>query len=456
MLSISPNLYLSHMPAPFPSIVPALQICGLHEQYSDDLRQLVLSLMTRSPEHRPSAAQVLRFPYIRHHMSLFLKETSDARDTSGYDVDSEEDEQRRRLQEMDRKEEEEKAVQEVDTEERKQEGESNKSDILQSLKSRVKKTSSNEGSEHTKVTMRCSDTKPSKSESLQDTVGKIKLGKEDREETRPGSPREILSPHQEKQQQASHISGHLHSHSRVRRRGSREVESSKGSRQLERHDNSEESKEVESRKGNNAVDASSSPSATPSITSSRSSPKALPTPRSSLSARERRWQQRRDEAKKSSSPTPRHGHLQEERRGSDHSNLRSNGDASSSPSPTHEKEDDDDFLLTLSTTLTESSGPWETNKGTEEYEETGKGGRGGVESSLETKIRQLEESLVGMLGVRQARRAVDVLKEDEDEEIGGNWEARLKEVEQLVGGKLEPRAATTAWHLYLCYVFLNT
>lgn len=70
---------------------------------------------------------------------------------------------------------------------------------------------------------------------------------------------------------------------------------------------------------------------------------------------------------------------------------------------------------------------------------------------------QLEESLVGMLGVRQARLVVEVLKEEEEEEeIGGNWEARLKAVEQVVGGKLEPKASTTAWHLYLCYVFLHT
>lgn len=382
------------------------KISGLHEQYSDDLRQLVLSLMTRSPEHRPSASQVLRFPYIRQHMSLFLKETSGARDTSGYNPEEEEEkeEEKRKI-----KEEAERDTQTPNA-------------LLQSSRSRITKTPT--------------ETDVSEFESLQIASDKTSLKEQDRVEVKPcGGGKESPIQH------TPHTASHLHSQSRARRRGSREVNTGGGNRQQEKDGNSLEV-------GVSSNHERLSPSSISSATSSSSS---SPNMRPSLSARERRRQQRGEREKNSTSPSLR----REERRDSENSDEHS----SDTNTPTHEEEENEDFLLTLSSTFTKSSGPWEANKGSEEYEDTGRGGGGetGVVSSLEAKIMQLEESLVGMLGVRQARLVVEVLKEEEEEEeIGGNWEARLKAVEQVVGGKLEPKASTTAWHLYLCYVFLHT
>ncbi|XP_064082487.1 serine/threonine-protein kinase Nek4-like isoform X2 [Macrobrachium nipponense] len=49
---------------------------GISSKYTDELRSLVLSLLSRSPNLRPSASQILHKPFIREHISTFLKDTT--------------------------------------------------------------------------------------------------------------------------------------------------------------------------------------------------------------------------------------------------------------------------------------------------------------------------------------------------------------------------------------------
>ena len=278
------------------------------------------------------------------------------------------------------------------------------------------------------IARRCCEIVPSEFESLQIAGDKIRLEERDRGETKPNGIKECHCPRREKQQDPCSID-HLHSKSRVRRRGSREVENSGDSTQCH---------------------------SSPSVASSPTSMKTH-TPRSSLSARERRRQQRRGEIENEHTSTSPFGHLEEEKCSSEDScsqsptedsDEHSNSDTSTA-SPLHEYEEEEEFLQSLSSTLTELNSSNERESEQTEEDDTG---------CLEAKIAHLEKNLVAKMGKVQGRLVMKVLIEEEsdDEEVQGNWEARLREIEQLVGSKLEPEVASTAWHLHLCYVFQHT
>lgn len=112
--------------------------------------------------------------------------------------------------------------------------------------------------------------------------------------------------------------------------------------------------------------------------------------------------------------------------------------------------EEEGFLLTLNSTL--ESSQWETDKGSEEYEDSFKGKEPERAGRLEAKISELEDILVEILGVQKAREVEEVLKEEK----GDGWEERVKELEEVVGKRLDVKASTTAWHLYLCYIFMQT
>ncbi|XP_045128415.1 serine/threonine-protein kinase Nek4-like isoform X3 [Portunus trituberculatus] len=382
------------------------KIVGLDEQYSDDLRHLVLSLMTRSPEHRLSASQILRLPYIRQHMSLFLKDTSDnAEEING----------------SEKLPTEKKILPDVLQD-------SGMSGVQSSLEGKQPPNTAHEnvGQHKHLVARRCCEIIPSEFESLQIAGDKIKLEERDRSETKPSGTKECHCSRKEKLQQHSCNSGHLHSQSRARRRDNREVEES----------------------GDSFQDHLS-----PSVVSSLTSRKTPIPPHSSLSARERRRQQRRGENENGRSSTSGDGHKGE----------KDDSESSSSQSPTEDSDEysnsdtstatppqgyEEDFLQSLSSTLTETSSPSEGES--EQTEEDNVG-------HLEATIAKLEDYLVTKMGKVQGRLVINVLKEeDDDDEVEGNWEARLREVEQLVGSKLDPDVATTAWHLHLCYVLQHT
>lgn len=370
----------------------------------------MLSLMTRSPEHRPSASQILRLPYIKQHMSLFLKDTSDAEKMTRSEQLS--IEEKKRLPEV-------VQVSEECSVKPSYEGGQSAATISEYV-----------GQHKHLIARRCCEIIPSEFESLQIAGDKINLGERERGETKPSGIKECHCPRREKQQQHPSSTGHLHSQSRARRRGNKEVENS----------------------GDSTQGHSSS-----SAASSLNSLKAFTPPCYSLSARERRRQQRRDEAKNNSISAPAHGHLEEEKSGSEgscsqsptedsdefsNSDTNSNGNTTTPP---HEYEEEEEFLQSLSSTLTEANSPNEGDSEQTEEDNT---------ECLEAKISQLEECLIAKMGKMQARLVIKLLKdEEEEEEVQENWEARLREVEQLVGVKLEPEIATTAWHLHLCYVF---
>ncbi|XP_063850385.1 serine/threonine-protein kinase Nek4-like isoform X3 [Scylla paramamosain] len=382
------------------------KIVGLDEQYSDDLRHLVLSLMTRSPEHRLSASQILRLPYIRQHMSLFLKDTSDnAKEMNGSEQLSMEK----------------KILPDVLQD-------SGMSGVQPSSESKQPAITAHEHVAQHKhlVARRCCEIVPSEFESLQIAGDKIKLDERDRSEKKPSGIKECHCSRKEKLQQHPCNSGHLHSQSRARRRDSRELEGS----------------------GDSFQDHLS-----PSVVSSLTSHKAPTPPHSSLSARERRRQQRRGETENGKSSTSGHGHQGEKGDSESSSSLSpiedsdeySNSDTSTATPP---RDYEEDFLQSLSSTLTETGSPSEGES--EQTEEDNMG-------HLEVTISKLEDYLVAKMGKVQGRLVINVLKEEDDDDVvEGNWEARLREVEQLVGSKLDADVATTAWHLHLCYVLQHT
>ncbi|KAK8406146.1 hypothetical protein O3P69_007099 [Scylla paramamosain] len=382
------------------------KIVGLDEQYSDDLRHLVLSLMTRSPEHRLSASQILRLPYIRQHMSLFLKDTSDnAKEMNGSEQLSMEK----------------KILPDVLQD-------SGMSGVQPSSESKQPAITAHEHVAQHKhlVARRCCEIVPSEFESLQIAGDKIKLDERDRSEKKPSGIKECHCSRKEKLQQHPCNSGHLHSQSRARRRDSKELEGS----------------------GDSFQDHLS-----PSVVSSLTSHKAPTPPHSSLSARERRRQQRRGETENGKSSTSGHGHQGEKGDSESSSSLSpiedsdeySNSDTSTATPP---RDYEEDFLQSLSSTLTETGSPSEGES--EQTEEDNMG-------HLEVTISKLEDYLVAKMGKVQGRLVINVLKEEDDDDVvEGNWEARLREVEQLVGSKLDADVATTAWHLHLCYVLQHT
>jgi serine/threonine protein kinase len=46
----------------------------VHERYSKELKNLVSSLLTKDPEHRPSIKQLIQVPIIRNAVMLLLRE----------------------------------------------------------------------------------------------------------------------------------------------------------------------------------------------------------------------------------------------------------------------------------------------------------------------------------------------------------------------------------------------
>lgn len=270
------------------------------------------------------------------------------------------------------------------------------------------------------VARRCCEIIPNEFESLQIAGDKIKLEERDRSEIKSSGNKECHCSRKEKLHQHPCNSGHLHSQSRTRRRDNREKEGS----------------------GDNFQEASS-----------LASHKASTPPRSCSSARERRRQQRRGETENGRSSTSGHGNQEEKgdsESSSSHSPTEDSDEHSNSDTSTATPSQDyeEDFLQSLSSTLTETGSPSEGESDQTEEDNMG---------HLEVTIAKLEDYLVTKMGKVQGRLVINVLKEeDDDDEVEGNWESRLREVEQLVGSKLDPDVATTAWHLHLCYVLQHT
>lgn len=56
-------------------IWPQFQMPAMPQQYSIELVELIKATLNQSPEKRPSVSRVLRNPYIKKHIAIFLEGT---------------------------------------------------------------------------------------------------------------------------------------------------------------------------------------------------------------------------------------------------------------------------------------------------------------------------------------------------------------------------------------------
>ncbi len=48
---------------------------AMPQQYSNDLIELIKAMLQQTPEKRPSVSRILRNPYIKKHIAIFLEGT---------------------------------------------------------------------------------------------------------------------------------------------------------------------------------------------------------------------------------------------------------------------------------------------------------------------------------------------------------------------------------------------
>ncbi|PKU34674.1 serine threonine-protein kinase nek4 isoform x3 [Limosa lapponica baueri] len=59
----------------FVQIAMALQLPPMPKDYSPQLVEIIRTMLSKKPEERPSVKSILRQPYIKHQISLFLEAT---------------------------------------------------------------------------------------------------------------------------------------------------------------------------------------------------------------------------------------------------------------------------------------------------------------------------------------------------------------------------------------------
>ena len=54
----------------------ALQLPEMPKHYSGDLGRLIRVMLAHKAENRPSVQDILRLPYVKHHIKVFLEKAS--------------------------------------------------------------------------------------------------------------------------------------------------------------------------------------------------------------------------------------------------------------------------------------------------------------------------------------------------------------------------------------------
>ncbi|XP_066951319.1 serine/threonine-protein kinase Nek4-like isoform X2 [Macrobrachium rosenbergii] len=387
---------------------------GISSKYTDELRSLIHSLLSRSPNLRPSASQILHKPFIREHISAFLKDT-----TAPSYVDDKRDCKLRSKVSF-RYVHKDKNFECRHIEEEKH------------FENHVPNV-------HVK---RCCEVLPTEFASLHIAGDKMKLENRSRMEVKPSGVKECQCKRREKID--VHVACQIGSQSRRRRRIKRTPSSDS-----ERHENFSSSKPFQS------LDESPINSGLPENS----------LPRLSSSARERRRQRRDKEIEiKDLSGLPAEPNRAELNSAIDETKAcgssSSEGECDSENSPRTQdaeaagtenvgpaKSDDiDDFVSMLDTTLKDSF-----SCESDITEDMRNNVTGDCVMDLSCRLSMLEETLMKSVDEEQAALILSVVKSGSWDD----WDEQRERARTILGDQKFAAVSSTLCHFKLCYCFLQ-